>query len=795
MIQKVLQDEPPSFRSCHLTIPGDLEVICLKCLEKSPLKRYASAGALADDLQSFLNGEPIQARPIRWFVRVGKWIRRRPVHATFVMAVLLGILSIAAVSLRYNDLLNSMHHVAESERRSRHETEMIAKRRAYVSDMRNAKVIGDHNNISQMLTLLDRYNLKPGEPDFRDFAWWHLAREYEESSQVLGKHEKGATSVAITSDGSMAASGGKDSVVRIWSLPKGTLLGELHGHLTGAVESVHFSPKGDRLVSAGEDGTVRIWNTTTFEPVFVGEDHKSPVSHARFSPNGDVIASCGADHQVRLWDPVDCKQLGVLSGHSDPVHCLAFHPTEPTLVSGGRDARICFWNWEKQCPDLRVGGGAIQLSSHTHWPRTFAFDPDGKALEVGVTNAMIFRYSLQSAQYGSEVHRRSANGNPNCLAWSPNGPLVSALGNSEIHIADRLDPSLPGEWKRGHQQSVVSVAVCDTGSSMVSASADGEIRYWPDFQNYSRINVARDKGANWIDDRRVYEVQWRNQFLAADFQQRDVALYQMPERKLKRTIPKADDDGFVLSPSGNLLVTFKMDGLVTCYRTNVEQPLWTQNLPPRQTPFFPEFSVIDEADNIAIVAWDNDLLVLSMQSPQILRRFNHPHRVWQVAFTVDQYELAVPVSACHDGLVRFWDLGYARLQDSFRANQGPTYSVAVSNDRQLLATAGEDYTVRIWRNRQPEPEVVLPSSERPGPSRIGFLKGLNGSEILVRQNIQLSLWGIPEEAELLVFPDCGQFGSLSISPDRKQLAVPQHGWIRLIDGRRTFQLTDGRIEY
>lgn len=330
---------------------------------------------------------------------------------------------------------------------------------------------------------------------------------------------------------------------------------------------------------------------------------------------------------------------------------------------------------------------------------------------------------------------------------------------------------------------------------MVSASADGEIRYWPEFKNYSRINVAQDKGANWADEHRVYEVQWRNQYLAADFQQKDVALYQMPERKLKRSIPKADDDGFILSPSGNLLVTFKMNGLATCYRTDVEEPIWTQNLPPRQTPFFPEFGVIDEADNIAIVAWDNDLLVLSMQSPQILRRFNHPHRVWQVAFTVDQYELAVPVSACHDGRVRFWDLGYARLLDSFVANHGPTYSVAVSSDRQMIATAGEDYTVRIWKYRDLEPMVVLPSSERPGPSRMGFLKGLDGSEILVRQNIQLSLWGIHEEAELLVFPDCGQFGSLSISPDRKQLAVPQHGWVRLIDGRRTFQLTDGRIEY
>lgn len=111
-VLQVLKQDPVPVRQLNASVPSDLETICLKCLQKDPAKRYASAGMLADDLRRWLSGDPILARPISKWERSVRWFKKNPAIASAVAVGFIALGVIVAIMYSANNRLAAQRDVA-----------------------------------------------------------------------------------------------------------------------------------------------------------------------------------------------------------------------------------------------------------------------------------------------------------------------------------------------------------------------------------------------------------------------------------------------------------------------------------------------------------------------------------------------------------------------------------------------------------------------------------------------------------------------------------------------------------
>lgn len=202
-------------------------------------------------------------------------------------------------------------------------------------------------------------------------------------------HQGTVWTVAFSPDGKLVASSGDDAVIRIWDIEKGKEIKNLPGH-TRIVWSVKFSPEGNYLASSSYDFTFRIWDLRTGNVTWDNHSHKETVVDLAFSHNGNSLVTTSDDKTIKSWDWKNHRLLKTMSV-PEHVQAVAFSPDDKWIITGGRDKPLVgeflqtvFGNSEMnkgvsaRLWNIETGELLQTFSSHSNDVQDVAFSHDGK---------------------------------------------------------------------------------------------------------------------------------------------------------------------------------------------------------------------------------------------------------------------------------------------------------------------------------------------------------------------------------------------------------------------------------
>jgi WD40 repeat protein len=723
-------------------LPRDLETVCLKCLQKEPPQRYASAQELADDLDRFLAGGPVRARPSGLLERAGRWARRRPALVGLLAVSGLAVLALTGLGLGlwHNRQLDSAYRTAEgarqdeavarrdeaAQRQLKEAALALAESRLYTDRIAHIELEYQHANLDRAAQLLEECPAAR-----RGWEWYYLKRRCDVCLLTCRGHAADVQAVAYSPDGKYLASGAKDGVVKLWDAAAGREVKSLAGH-AASVTGLTFSPDGARLASADWDGTLKVWEVAAGREVLSARRDSVHLGGVAFSPDGKHLAAAAGLYdaqkgqllggEVIVWDAATGREVLTFAGHPRPAHCVAYSPDGKRLAAGFYDAAVRLWDVPGGRQRTLVVGSATGMDYLVHgvsfspdgarlvsadaagglkvWDAAtgqellavkghataafgVAFSPDGRHFASAEDNGIVYVWDAQTGKPARTFfgHRRIPVG----LAWSHDGArLVSGGQDRTVRVWDMAAEPLPRPF-RGATGDVYALAFSPDGKRLAAAAMDRTVRLW-DAATGTEVGTLQGYSnvAFGRDAARFAGINGQGQGQLVDVDTVPAAL-----RPLPGAWPR---DGAALSPDGRCLAV-RSPGRPAAVEA------WDLQGGPAVLTLEGHSAVVTalaySADGSRLATGDNDggVRVWDARSGQPAFARQRPGAVTALAFSADGTRLA---AGDKDGAVTVWDAADGREVFSAGGHTEIVWGVVFSPDGSRLASAGWDGRVKVW---------------------------------------------------------------------------------------------------